>query len=122
MRIAALRLNAIHAVHLVLQEVPRIPAVPDPLRATAAQACVGYPSLESVRDGLWSTQPDQVAAWRMALRYARPALDQLLVFDADADFRDIARWAGRYFPTSSEFAGCRAVQVPGRGWTLEFAE
>lgn len=122
MRIAALRLNAIHAVHLVLQEVPRIPAVTDVLRAAAAQACVGYPSLESVRDGLWSTQPDQVAAWGRALRHARAALDQLLVFDADADFRDIARWADRYFPTRAELADCRAVQVPGRGWTLEFGE
>lgn len=122
MRIAALRLNAIHAVHLVLQEVPRIPAVPDAMRAAAAQACVGYPNLASVRDGLWSTQPDQVAAWGRALKHARPALDQLLVFDADADFRDIARWADRYFPTSAELAGCRAVQVPGRGWTLGFGE
>ena len=52
---------------------------------------------------------------------ARPVLDQLLLLDAHADIRDLAQWANRHFPTSDQLTGCRAVHVPGSGWTLEFA-
>lgn len=122
MRINALGRHAIHAAHMVLQEVQRQPDLPDPLQAAAGIACIGYPNLTMVRHELWTDQQDDAMAWWTALCRARLVLDQLLELEADPDIRSFARWANRHFPTRHQLTGGSVVHVPGRGWTVELAE
>lgn len=121
MRINALGLNAIRAACLLLQEVQRQPGLPEELRTAACVACVGYPGLTSIREGLWTAHQDIAVGWGTALPRAREVLDRLLAMDADADIRDLARWVDRHYPTRSQLAGCRVVHDPSRGWTVELA-
>lgn len=122
MRINALGLNAIRAACLVLQEVRRLPTLPEDLRMAALAACVGYPDLSSVRAGLWTSEPDVAMGWRTALRHCRDVLDRLLAPDADPDIRELARYANRHFPTRAQLAACQVVHDAHRGWTLELVE
>jgi hypothetical protein len=122
MRVTALGLNAIHVTHRLLQEVQRQPGLPEPLRAEAGLACIGYPSLSMVREELWTLRKDEALAWLTALSRARLVLDQLLELQSAPDIQELARYAGRYFPRREQIAGAQVVRVPDRGWTLELGE
>ncbi len=130
MKLGPLKLNAIHAADLLLQEVQWLaachPTFPADVRAAADAARIGYPSLEAVRRQLWTPQQDEALAWLAALSRARSVLDQVLGpqvdLRTDPDLRGLARWVNQDFATQEQLAGARVVHEPGRGWTLELGE